>query len=385
VLTSPALHLTEGTDQSSLFPFLTSTATIFPSKAAVRKDSAVEECHPYTSSKCDLILKMPIPASEGAEGLHTPEPALFQTSQQTTLAMVQPSTVSHFETNPPLEGGPAKQFDPNEFFNNPLVRNSPLVPDSTMSGFDDLLKLLDEGLPHPTEEQGGAEAAFINYDFVDAKLQAPDESFEVADSATVNNTTLGDSTLYHKEGKDILEETCQATLGEYITISPEQLNMLLTPSQTVTNDNAAIFDFIQHSAPKDPADVKPDFAANSTTDFALASTSNAISCTSGRKRKAPAHFDDSDAGSVTGSLSGPTSRRSVHPKDPEYREKRDRNNEAVRKSRGKAKEKQRATEDENERLKKENESMSRRIEVLEGQVKFMKELMTLAGFKMPKN
>lgn len=336
---------------------------------------------------------MPIPASEGADGLHAPEPALFQTSQQTTLAMVQPSTVSRLETDPPLEGVPAKQFDPNEFFNSPL-RNSPLVPDSTMSGFDDLLKLLDEGLPHPTEEQGGAEAAFINYDFVDAKLQAPDESFQVADSATVNTTTLGDSTLYHKEGKDILEETCQATLGEYITISPEQLNMLLTSSQTVTNDNAAISDLIQLSAVKDPADVKPDFAAASTanfgvastTDFAMASTSNAISCTtSGRKRKVPAHLDDSDAGSVTGSLSGPTSRRSVHPKDPEYREKRDRNNEAVRKSRGKAKEKQRATEDENERLKKENESMSRRIEVLEGQVKFMKELMTLAGFKMPKN
>jgi len=68
----------------------------------------------------------------------------------------------------------------------------------------------------------------------------------------------------------------------------------------------------------------------------------------------------------------------------DYQEKRRRNNLAVRKSRKLAKEKQKTTEAEVDRLRQENENKDREIEGLQREVKIYRELIERLGFAAPR-
>lgn len=81
---------------------------------------------------------------------------------------------------------------------------------------------------------------------------------------------------------------------------------------------------------------------------------------------------------------GGRSRRRQVPKDSEeYKEKRARNNIAVRKSRAKAKEKQRMTEDRVKELLDMNESLHKRLEMLTKEVTVLKGLFINVGASLP--
>ena len=77
-------------------------------------------------------------------------------------------------------------------------------------------------------------------------------------------------------------------------------------------------------------------------------------------------------------LKAPSSRKSVPKNTPEYRDKRDRNNEAVRKSRAKAKQKEQATAEEINKLKAENKQLVETVTALQSELATLKNLMSLS-------
>ncbi|KAI1300004.1 CCAAT/enhancer-binding protein gamma [Halotydeus destructor] len=82
---------------------------------------------------------------------------------------------------------------------------------------------------------------------------------------------------------------------------------------------------------------------------------------------------------------GPDGSRSGRRKTPldknsdEYRKRRERNNEAVKKSRSKAKEKTQATVERVNKLQAENSTLHQRIEVLSKEFDFLKDLLNSHG------
>ena len=64
----------------------------------------------------------------------------------------------------------------------------------------------------------------------------------------------------------------------------------------------------------------------------------------------------------------------VDKNDPEYIEKRAKNNEAIKRTRQKAKEKAKETETKLENLRTENKSMEDKISVLDQEMKFLKDV-----------
>lgn len=80
---------------------------------------------------------------------------------------------------------------------------------------------------------------------------------------------------------------------------------------------------------------------------------------------------------------GGSKRRQVPKGSEEYKEKRARNNIAVRKSRAKAKEKQRMTEDRVKELLDMNESLHKRLEMLTKEVTVLKGLFINVGANLP--
>ncbi|XP_076449759.1 uncharacterized protein LOC143286076 [Babylonia areolata] len=80
---------------------------------------------------------------------------------------------------------------------------------------------------------------------------------------------------------------------------------------------------------------------------------------------------------------GRSKRRQVPKDSNEYKEKRARNNIAVRKSRAKAKEKQRMTEDRVKELMEVNENLQKRLEMLTKEVTVLKGLFINVGASLP--
>jgi len=64
--------------------------------------------------------------------------------------------------------------------------------------------------------------------------------------------------------------------------------------------------------------------------------------------------------------------KGISKEDPDYEEKRKKNNEAIRKSRQKAKEKQKKTQEQVENLRKENQVVEEKIKSMEGQLELLK-------------
>jgi len=94
----------------------------------------------------------------------------------------------------------------------------------------------------------------------------------------------------------------------------------------------------------------------------------------------------STAGSSTSSSAGGkiTRPRRVPPKDSdEYRDRRDRNNVAVRKSRDKAKARQEETEKRVKELTKKNEDLTQRCDMLQKELNVLRSLFTNIGAKLP--
>ena len=81
---------------------------------------------------------------------------------------------------------------------------------------------------------------------------------------------------------------------------------------------------------------------------------------------------------------GKTPRRKAIPKDSEdYRQRRDRNNVAVRKSRDKAKQQQQETQKKVKSLSDENERLTKKCELLEKELNVLKGLFTNVGAVLP--
>lgn len=94
----------------------------------------------------------------------------------------------------------------------------------------------------------------------------------------------------------------------------------------------------------------------------------------------------STAGSSTSSNGGGkiTQRRRVPPKDTdEYRDRRDRNNVAVRKSRDKAKARQEETEKRVKDLTKKNEDLTQKCDMLQKELNVLRSLFSNIGAKLP--
>ena len=64
----------------------------------------------------------------------------------------------------------------------------------------------------------------------------------------------------------------------------------------------------------------------------------------------------------------------LNKEDPEYQKKRDKNNEAIKKTRAKAKAKSKETETKLEKLKTENKELENQINVLGQQMDFLKDV-----------
>lgn len=105
------------------------------------------------------------------------------------------------------------------------------------------------------------------------------------------------------------------------------------------------------------------------TELAPAETTTVDFIRTGRKRKAPSSIEDAEEWHEG--------------ENPGYQEKRRRNNEAVRKSRAKAKNRQKICETEVGRLKEDNEKLSRKVELLERECSLLKELFGKIGINLP--
>merc|ERR1712198_240243 len=184
-------------------------------------------------------------------------------------------------------------------------------------------------------------------------------------------------------------------LNNFITLDPSTLLQLgngIVNNETVIDSSAIPLTMQQAAEPK--ASTSAAFYHGATTSSAFVDakveesdadegavdTTSATPPRTGRKRKAAA----SVAPSVAASSVADDDEWAAGLETQDYKEKRRRNNLAVRKSRALAKEKQKTTEAENERLREENEKKSREIEILQREIKIYKELFERSGFAMPR-
>jgi len=84
----------------------------------------------------------------------------------------------------------------------------------------------------------------------------------------------------------------------------------------------------------------------------------------------------SDAASSDGGMAGSSKGRVVDKGSDEYKRRRERNNEAVKKSRSKAKERTSATQKRVDALQHENDQLSGRISILNKEFELLKEMYT---------
>ena len=100
---------------------------------------------------------------------------------------------------------------------------------------------------------------------------------------------------------------------------------------------------------------------------------------SGRaRRSAPTSKSgySSDAASSDGGMAGSSKRGNVDKASDEYKRRRERNNEAVKKSRSKAKERTTATQHRVNILQAENNDLSSKISILNKEFELLKEMYT---------
>jgi len=377
---------------------------------------------------------MPVPASEGENALDTPEIlsrdelfGLFGGKMDTQMAgfsgnnnmprgsFLGANSTLKFDpelTNEDETEATKPSFNPDIFLN---LDDNNLLPFSSQEtdGIEDLINCVindDVPMAMPVEEvnDGGASdaaspfpdlyssltfssvnnarcatdyaAATSSFGAVDTK---PDIVKNALNEALVTPEELAQATFIMVEGNN-----GDAALNAFQTVDTSALfdfpdNDVKTSIRTYANNNKNNNNFSANIPlpvyqTSDSEAITCDFgfaaqeATSSTVDAAVASTSKRVS----RKRKAPASVVDADLKSVFGDEN--------HVGNPEYRDKRNRNNEAVRKSRAKAKERQHYTEEECVKLREENEKKAREIEGLQRELNVYKELIKQFGFQSPK-
>jgi len=465
---------TEGEEilRASFYGF-TPTAKILPSTFNVSVSESVERCpQTVTQKKCDLILKMPVPASESADGLQTPEVfsqnelyGLFDSKMDPTFgpdflaSFAGESTSTTMPRGSDLGANPSSKFDLEPTTDINLdVKASASSNSPPNFNVDDLLNFIDGdcALPLSSQEMNSlCNTADVDADCSDIRFPVEeqcDSSAPVcgAPSASSSSSVWFDgnakNTAVHQpvtdkysqfdvnravhktaetgENKpDIVQsawfQSAASVDNDAAPITAEELNnahfifvsgnnddpdlnqfVTIDPSLIQLgngdpNNNGAAFiplpveqaaelasnspadastssdAFITIDVPKREADLDAEMdAADTTTSAAAPSTSHGA-----KKRKsapAPSVADEGDDDSLADGDS------------LDYKEKRRRNNIAVRKSRALAKEKQKNTEAENEMLRMDNEKKSREIEILQREIKIYKELFEKSGFGLPR-
>jgi len=449
----------------------TPTAKILPSTFNVCASDKVERCTPLIEKKKTVCyLKMPVPASEEADGLQTPEVysqnelyGRFDSSDKMEdifgldcLANIGGATPTPCGSQ---KGAPSDfKFDLEHHQEINLdAKESSSSPSASVFNVDDLLNtdlhLFDDNLPLSSQEMNNLcnsmdidiEASKISMS-IEEQNDAPVSAASGQQWVGVNNNAAAavqpiadkfsqfavSSVNSHEESKpDILqnalfqsdamshmngivnaEDLANATfvmvangngdeaLNQIITIDPSTLLQL---GNGIANDGTAI------DASAIPLTVQQ--AAEPMASTSAAYLDHGAAASSSALVVAKVEESDADEGAVdTTSTATPPSRggrkrkaasvapsvaaSSVADDDDEwtadaaetldYKEKRRRNNLAVRKSRALAKEKQKTTEAENERLREENEKKSREIEILQREIKIYKELFERSGFAMPR-
>jgi len=111
--------------------------------------------------------------------------------------------------------------------------------------------------------------------------------------------------------------------------------------------------------------------------------STSTSCASSPGFPTPSETADSPSGTTTGSGGSKRKRPAPPPGTVEYKEKRQRNNIAVRKSRLKTKQKNRELQDKVGELQGENSSLKKRVEMLTKELTVLKSLFTNVGKTAP--
>jgi len=392
---------------------------------------------------------MPVPASESAEGLQTPE------------AYTQNEHYGHFDTAPTDKM--AGSFDPDSLVNfggSPMPRGSwgapsdfkfdsdaPEVnldakkscPTASPCNVDDLINIFDDDTLLPFSSQEMAQFNIFEDVDVDTKISMSiEEQNDNSTPTTMNRqwttpaaptapahcatdkyaqfavATVNNQTNAALPGPDIVQNAMfQSALTGDVNVpltADELANATFVMvqsghgdqalSQFVTLDTASLqLGEVQGTAAGDAAYDIPLPVQNVTAEPSPG-TSAAVLADDVVEAKVEESDAEEDAASLVAARAPNRRKRKAAPSmatssvadDDDwtadqklgYLEKRRRNNLAVRKSRKLAKEKQKTTEAEVERLRKENQDKDREIEGLQREVKVFRELFERAGFAFPR-
>lgn len=447
------------------FHGFTPTAKILPSTFNVSVSESVERCpSSYVTQKkpCDLILKMPVPASESADGLQTPEVfsqnelyGLFDSKMDpnfgpdflASFAGVSTSTTmprgsdlganpsSKFDLEPTADinldvkdsaSSNAPYFNVDDFFNDlpplssqemdPLCKPAAVGADCNDIGFS-VEEQCDTSAPVCGAPSASSSSVWFDGNVKNTAVHQPvtdkysqfdvnhavhktaetgENKPDIVQSAWFQSAASVDSDVAPITAEELNNahfifvsgNNDDPDLNQFVTIDPsliqlgngdpnnngaafiplpvEQAEELASnsPADASTSSDA----FITIDVPKREAEVDAEMDAADTTSVAAPSTSRGAQ----KRKSAPSVADEGDD---DWTADGETL---------DYKEKRRRNNIAVRKSRALAKEKQKNTETENERLRMDNEKKSREIEILQREIKIYKELFEKSGFALPR-